>query len=349
MADMTFSEFEERASQTDRFVRQDVSIDDQDERERKALLSALFAMSEKVGATSHIAKQLLRGDRDVSDMRDQEQADIVDAMGDLLWYMACACRHLRIGLAHVAETNLRRADEIYSRAIPEEQDQIALAFIDADYAFLDSKYPEGEQLPRNCTVEFDEVEVDGEDLNRVVMRYLDTGRLVEIGDPLNDNSWREDGYRCHDVFHFAYMAILGWSPVMRALLKRKRRSDSQVDEVEDGGRARDIEEGLTAFIFQWAERHDFFDFGRERLPTELLTTVRAMVRHLEVRDRTENDWDRAIREGLRIFGQIRKRPRGRLHASMQARMLRFDPAPQTMAAAKPGSNRLAAEKAVESA
>jgi len=35
---------------------------------------------------------------------------------------------------------------------------------------------------------------------------------VFIGDPLTDNIADPDGYRFHDVFHFAYSAILHWSP-----------------------------------------------------------------------------------------------------------------------------------------
>src|SRR2546425_1996035 len=51
---------------------------------------------------------------------------------------------------------------------------------------------------------------------------------------IQDNAYDDDGYRFHDVFHFAHLAILGWSPVLRKLLKRKRRNDVLVDEVEDG-------------------------------------------------------------------------------------------------------------------
>ena len=40
------------------------------------------------------------------------------------------------------------------------------------------------------------------------------------------NNRRDDGYRFHDVVHLAYAAILGWSPVTRALLDCKRRSSA---------------------------------------------------------------------------------------------------------------------------
>jgi hypothetical protein len=41
---------------------------------------------------------------------------------------------------------------------------------------------------------------------------------VFIGDPLTDNIRDPDGYRFHDVFHFARAAILHWSPTFRALI-----------------------------------------------------------------------------------------------------------------------------------
>ena len=60
---------------------------------------------------------------------------------------------------------------------------------------------------------------------------------VFIGDPLTDNMLDPDGYRFHDVFHFAHAAILHWSPTFRALIKHKRKDDPKVDEAQDGGRA----------------------------------------------------------------------------------------------------------------
>ena len=58
-----------------------------------------------------------------------------------------------------------------------------------------------------------------------------------LGNELTDNAYENDGYRYHDVFHLAYAAVLGWSPVIRKLMDRKRKSDPQIDRIEDGGRA----------------------------------------------------------------------------------------------------------------
>jgi hypothetical protein len=87
---------------------------------------------------------------------------------------------------------------------------------------------------------------------------------VQVGDTLTDASFVADGYRFYDVFHLAHAAVLGWSPVSRSLLGRKRRSDPQIDEAEDGGRAIVIEEGIAALVFAYAASHNY-------LPSEWTT------------------------------------------------------------------------------
>ena len=69
-----------------------------------------------------------------------------------------------------------------------------------------------------------------------------TMMTASLGDDLTDNSYREDGYRFHDVMHLANVACLHWSPVLHALMKRKRKSNRRTDEVEDGARAMIFEE-----------------------------------------------------------------------------------------------------------
>ena len=58
---------------------------------------------------------------------------------------------------------------------------------------------------------------------------------VRTGNPLRDNNYVDDGYRFHDVFHLAHMAHLGWSPVHRALMGRRRLSDPRTAQIQDGG------------------------------------------------------------------------------------------------------------------
>ena len=144
-----------------------------------------------------------------------------------------------------------------------------------------------------------------------------------FGHPLRDNRYEEDGYRFHDIFHLTYAAVLGWSPTLRALMRRKRKSDPRVDEVEDGGRAIVIEEGISAMVFSYAERRDFLS-GAEAVNYELLRTIKDMTSHLEVKCRTEGDWEHAILKGFELWRQVRANGKGRLLADLDYRDHRLD-------------------------
>src|SRR5207248_7584175 len=117
---------------------------------------------------------------------------------------------------------------------------------------FDTGFSESEQLPRKIEMHIVETRVAG----KTCVIQLCNG--VEIGSRLTDNKTEQDDYRFHDVFHLAYAAILGWSPVTRALLKLKRKSDPKVDENEDGARAILIEEGVATWIFNHAVRLNYF-------------------------------------------------------------------------------------------
>ena len=164
---------------------------------------------------------------------------------------------------------------------------------------FDDACPAGEQLPRRAV--FTLTPEAGKGGRTVIAMRCDGQR---IGDPLTDASLIEDDYRLHDVFHLAYAAVLGWSPVLRALTGRKRKSNPQVDEAEDGGRAIAIEEGTSALVFSYAARHDYLQDIRH-VDHELLTTIGSMVSHLEVSARRAADWEKAIITGFAAWRQLR--------------------------------------------
>ncbi|MFJ8963308.1 hypothetical protein ACIRG5_28375 [Lentzea sp. NPDC102401] len=83
------------------------------------------------------------------------------------------------------------------------------------------------------------------------------------------------------MFHLSYATLLGWSPVTRMLLDRKRRSDPAFDENEDGGRAIAVEEGISALVFGHVRRRRFFEAGGTVDPG-LLTSIEEMITGLEV-------------------------------------------------------------------
>ena len=142
----------------------------------------------------------------------------------------------------------------------------------------------------------------------------------QFGDDLTDNAHVKDGYGYHDVIHLAFAAVLGWSPLVRKMLKVKRKSDPKVDQVEDGGRAIATEEGLSAMIFAYARDYNFFE-GKSSVSTELLRMIKNMVRHLEVSACTPGEWEQAIVEGFRVWREVKKRRGGTVDVDLDKRCI----------------------------
>jgi hypothetical protein len=134
-----------------------------------------------------------------------------------------------------------------------------------------------------------------------------------VGDRLTDNISDPDEYRFHDVFHYSYAAILGWSPVTRALYKLKRKSNRRVDESDDGARAILVEEGISALVFNEAKKNQFFEgVERGRLSFDLLKTIRRFVDGYEVADVPLWAWEEAILQGFDAFRFLQQHRAGRL-------------------------------------
>ena len=181
---------------------------------------------------------------------------------------------------------------------------------------FDSAFPEEEQIPRKLNVEFREI--GRGDKPVVILRC----NGVNIGDRLTDNIGVPDGYRFHDVFHFAHAAYLGWSPIARGLLKCKRKSNATVDENEDGARAGIMEEAVSATVFSRAKEVDFYD-GIDRVDYDLLKTIQGFVKGFEVDAVPLWQWEEAILNGYRVFRELRRHGGGRVTLDLLSRDLRY--------------------------
>jgi len=187
---------------------------------------------------------------------------------------------------------------------------------------LDVSAEPEEQLPRTLTIEIFERKVNGR--NYVFQRCNN----LNIGDRLTDNAMEADDYRFHDVFHLAYASVLTWSPVIRSLLRRKRKSESRTDEVEDGARAKLIEEGVATLIFGQAKELELFaDVERGKLSFDLLKQIRRFVAGYEVESAPPWLWEEAILQGYAAFRYLREHRRGRLHLDLNARQLSIEALP----------------------
>jgi NTP pyrophosphatase (non-canonical NTP hydrolase) len=181
---------------------------------------------------------------------------------------------------------------------------------------LDQEAKEGERLPRHLTIDIFEREVR----NQIYVFQRCNG--VNIGDRLTDNAVEPDDYRFHDVFHYAYCAVLTWSPVVRALLRLKRKSDPLIDEAEDGARAILIEEGIASWIFGQGKQLAFFDGIKPGgLSFDILKTVRQFVTGYEPQNCPLWLWEEAILQGFQAFRFLREKRRARLQIDMANRTL----------------------------
>ncbi len=232
------------------------------------------------------------------------ESHVAVELGDILWYVANIATKCGLSLDEIAGANLTKTR---SRFLPPGQ-----------VLLLDASLPEAEQLPRTFEVTFRYQEIAGK---RKVVMVDEAGRT--IGDPLTDNAYEDDGYRFHDVLHLANAAVLGWSPVLRSLMnpKRKRKSNEQTDEVEDGGRAQIIEEAVSAVIYDYAAGNGFK--LAERVDWDALRVIKRITAHLEVRVRTEAEWEQAILSALRAWLLLRENDGGVVRGNLYERSLTF--------------------------
>lgn len=150
---------------------------------------------------------------------------------------------------------------------------------------------------------------------------------INIGDRLTDNKMVDDDYRFHDVFHLANAAILGWSPVLRALFRVKRKSNPAVDEAQDGARAILIEEGISTLMFHRASRLNHFE-GLDSLDYPLLKLIPEFVSGYEVDKCALWEWEKAILDGYAVFRMLKQHRRGIVTADLAARSISFEALPQ---------------------
>lgn len=262
------------------------------------LVVPLLGLAGEAGSVATAYKKFLRD----GSAHQGAKAQLREELGDVLWYVAVIADRFGLDLDDIAAANLSKVTDRWK---PSKNDR----------THLDDDYPEQEQLPRSGRITIT-LEQDGQ--GRTVSRTRFNGE--PMGDPLTDAAHVEDGYGFHDVFHLAYAAVLGWSPVSRALLKRKRRSNPAIDEVEDGGRAIAIEEGISALVFTYAADHNYLD-GIKHLDLELLRTVKGMVAKLEVGAHRAADWEKAIMTGFAAWRIIRDNGGGTLEYDMNEQRL----------------------------
>ncbi|MEI9954797.1 MAG: hypothetical protein WDM90_00435 [Ferruginibacter sp.] len=215
----------------------------------------------------------------------------------------------------IATQNDLELEDIASNNLNKIHDRF-LADDSAEYKNFEIDYPENEIFPAEFEIEFISYEEDG----KKKMKIIDKRDNTPIGDPLTDNSHIEDGYRFHDIFHYGYLAILGWSPVLRKLLNKKRKSKSDVDENEDGARAQITEEMVSLYIYSHALDHNLLKYSNS-VDSGIIKQVKSLVGNVEVKDCSGKQWERAILNSYEIFNSLRVNDGGRVLVSKKNRSL----------------------------
>lgn len=237
----------------------------------------LMGLAGEVGELATEYKKQLRDGNGYTVFKEKLKEEI----GDILWYLSALAEHENLSLSDIAKYNLKKTEDRWR-----ENSSNSL------FHFYDENFPKQEQLPREFTVKFCETINEG---NRKFVEVTWDGN--KFGNPLRDNAYDSDFYRFHDIFHLSYAVVLGWSPVVRRLMGRKRKSEPEIDEVEDGGRAGVIDEAISSLIFEYAKKHSFFEQSKG-VDFSLLRTIKELTRYLEVNSRTGKDWEKAILLGF---------------------------------------------------
>lgn len=289
---MDFDEYQRQAARTDR-------IDDD-----KGVIVPLLGLGGEAGSLLTEYKKLLRDGA----AHARFEATVAEELGDILWYVSTIASRMNLDLAEIAMMNLAKTQDRWG---VDDDGQMGLGL---DNVLPDESFPSQEQLPRRFTVRFEEVAEAGRHRVRI---YSDD---VQIGDRLTDNAYDDDGYRYHDVFHLSYAAVLGWSPVLRKLMNRKRKSNAVIDEVEDGGRAQVIEEAVSAYVYQYARNHANLE-NVTTLDYALLRTLKELTSGLEVSRCSFRDWEGAVLAGFRVWRGLVRCRTGVVVCDMKARSI----------------------------
>jgi NTP pyrophosphatase (non-canonical NTP hydrolase) len=239
---------------------------------------------------------------------------INDILGEIAWHVSALAHTYGLALSDIARRNMEKVSFRLDRRNPTP--------------LHDDHCHPSEQFPRQFEISFVTVAAGRSRM------YLDGKRL---GDDLTDNAYNDDGYRYHDVMHLANVAKLSWSPVLRGLMGRKRKRDARIDEVEDGARAKIVEEAVIKAIHSEGVRTAML-WGPPRPNTaprlfsksseitfRFLKFVRNFVVDLEVHKNRYWEWEEAILAGHDIFHRLRSEGQGTVVVDLVNRSIDFKP------------------------
>jgi len=253
----------------------------------------------EVGSVVSELKKKIRDGEGYTSFKEQ----LKEELGDVLWYISTIATLNELDLGEIATGNLMKIKDRFLETSLE------------NFENYDKKYPDNERFPEEFEITFEEQQVK----DKIVLQLL-LDDQTKLGDTLADNSYINDGYRYHDIFHLGYVAFLGWSPVMRKLMGLKRKSEETTDEIEDGARAIIIEELVSLFVYSEAKKHSLFKYSKS-VDTKILKTIKQLVHGIEIKDCPLKQWEMAIVRSYEVFEQLQENRGGRVIVSIKNRNL----------------------------
>ena len=178
---MDLKTYQARANRTDRNPATD----------EKGMMIPLLGLAGEAGELLTEYKKFLRDGE--SHVLFKER--FAEELGDLLWYLTNVATKFGLSLTEIAQNNLIKCEQRWLKS-------------QTKLPPFDEGYPENERLPRQFQIDFSTIhDADG----KPQMKAYYKGK--QFGNDLTDNAYEHDGYRFHDVFHMAFAAVLGWSPI----------------------------------------------------------------------------------------------------------------------------------------
>ncbi len=264
-----------------------------------------LGLAGEAGSVLTLLKKLIRDGTGFGGFNEK----LKEELGDVLWYISSIASHNHISLEEIAKNNLDKTVDRF-----QEQDL-------KNISRFDENYPE--KFPDSFVVNFIEEEGPNNLLEVKMIWEKEFGKeKIELGDPLTDNSRIPNNYRYHDVFHLGHIAFLGWSPVIRHLMKLKRKSDSITLDAEDRGRPQVAEEAVTLIIYNYAKGNKMLK-SSDRIDTELLNMIKQLVVDLEISNVSSYQWEKTIIESYKVFNRVVENRGGRVLVSPANRKLEY--------------------------
>jgi len=273
----------------------------------EALTIVMLGLNGEVGSLSTEYKKKLRDGDNYALFNDK----LVEELGDIIWYLTAISTIEGIPLSKILKSNLKKTKDRWA-------DLQGIKQLELEGEFLDDEYEEHEQFPREFVATFTEgTDKKGKECVDIIVNG------EKFGAQIRDNHYEDDYYRYHDIFHFSYVTVLGWSPTSRGLMHRKRRSNEAVNEIEDGGRAIVIDEAISALVFEHAKNHNYYE-NVTTLDEKLLQTIRLLTGHLEVKTASLKEWEQAILTGFAAWRKMRDAKQGRVICNLHEKTMMFE-------------------------